>query len=156
MKENDMPFVPATELKNYIGKELGRSEWLTIDQERINLFAEATGDFQFIHVDPVKAAQTPFGGTIAHGLLSLSLIPKLMGDLLVVPEGLKMVVNYGLDSVRFVQPVKVDSRVRLKVELTDATEKKPGQWLLKATATMEIDGQEKPAFVAEPLTLCFV
>ncbi|AHF69639.1 MULTISPECIES: MaoC family dehydratase [Pseudomonas] len=151
-----MPFVPATELKNYIGKELGRSEWLTIDQERINLFAEATGDFQFIHVDPVKAAQTPFGGTIAHGLLSLSLIPKLMGDLLVVPEGLKMVVNYGLDSVRFVQPVKVDSRVRLKVELTDATEKKPGQWLLKATATMEIDGQEKPAFVAEPLTLCFV
>ncbi|MBI6854604.1 MaoC family dehydratase [Pseudomonas cichorii] len=151
-----MPFVPATELKNYIGKELGRSEWLTIDQERINLFAEATGDFQFIHVDPVKAAQTPFGGTIAHGLLSLSLIPKLMGDLLVMPEGLKMVVNYGLDSVRFVQPVKVDSRVRLKVELTDATEKKPGQWLLKATATMEIDGQEKPAFVAEPLTLCFV
>ncbi|MBX8485212.1 MaoC family dehydratase [Pseudomonas cichorii] len=151
-----MPFVPATELKNYIGKELGRSEWLTIDQERINLFAEATGDFQFIHVDPVKAAQTPFGGTIAHGLLSLSLIPKLMGDLLVVPEGLKMVVNYGLDSVRFVQPVKVDSRVRLKVELTDATEKKPGQWLLKATATLEIDGQEKPAFVAEPLTLCFV
>ncbi|MBX8495073.1 MULTISPECIES: MaoC family dehydratase [Pseudomonas syringae group] len=151
-----MPFVPATELKNYIGKELGRSEWLTIDQERINLFAEATGDFQFIHVDPVKAAQTPFGGTIAHGLLSLSLIPKLMGDLLVMPEGLKMVVNYGLDSVRFVQPVKVDSRVRLKVELTDATEKKPGQWLLKATATLEIDGQEKPAFVAEPLTLCFV
>ncbi|GFM67477.1 MaoC family dehydratase [Pseudomonas cichorii] len=151
-----MPFVPATELKNYIGKELGRSEWLTIDQERINLFAEATGDFQFIHVDPVKAAKTPFGGTIAHGLLSLSLIPKLMGDLLVMPEGLKMVVNYGLDSVRFVQPVKVDSRVRLKVELTDATEKKPGQWLLKATATMEIDGQEKPAFVAEPLTLCFV
>ncbi|MBX8489695.1 MaoC family dehydratase [Pseudomonas cichorii] len=151
-----MPFVPATELKNYIGKELGRSEWLTIDQERINLFAEATGDFQFIHVDPVKAAKTPFGGTIAHGLLSLSLIPKLMGDLLVMPEGLKMVVNYGLDSVRFVQPVKVDSRVRLKVELTDVTEKKPGQWLLKATATMEIDGQEKPAFVAEPLTLCFV
>ncbi|GFM51837.1 MaoC family dehydratase [Pseudomonas capsici] len=151
-----MPFVPATELKNYIGKELGRSEWLTIDQERINLFAEATGDFQFIHVDPVKAAQTPFGGTIAHGLLSLSLIPKLMGDLLVMPEGLKMVVNYGLDSVRFVQPVKVDSRVRLKVELTDATEKKPGQWLLKATATMEIEGQEKPAFVAEPLSLCFV
>lgn len=151
-----MPFVPATELKNYIGKELGRSEWLTIDQERINLFAEATGDFQFIHVDPVKAAQTPFGGTIAHGLLSLSLIPKLMGDLLVIPEGLKMVVNYGLDSVRFVQPVKVDSRVRLKVELTDATEKKPGQWLLKATATMEIEGQEKPAFVAEPLSLCFV
>ncbi|CAM3349512.1 dehydratase [Pseudomonas floridensis] len=151
-----MPFVPVTELKHYIGKELGCSEWLTIDQERINLFAEATGDFQFIHVDPVKAAQTPFGATIAHGFLSLSLIPQLMGDLLVLPEGMKMVINYGLDSVRFIQPVLVNSRVRLKVELTDATEKKPGQWLLKATTTMEIEGQEKPAFVAEPLSMCFV
>ncbi|MCI3911144.1 MaoC family dehydratase [Pseudomonas viridiflava] len=151
-----MPFVPVTELKNYIGKELGCSDWLTIDQERINLFAEATGDFQFIHVDPVKAAHTPFGATIAHGFLTLSLIPQLMGDLLVLPEGMKMVINYGLDTVRFVQPVLVNSRVRLKVELTDATEKKPGQWLLKATTTMEIEGQEKPAFVAEPLSMCFV
>jgi acyl dehydratase len=151
-----MPFVPVTELAHYVGKELGRSEWLAIDQERINLFAEATGDFQFIHVDPAKAAQTPFGGTIAHGFLSLSLIPKLMEGLLVLPEGLKMVVNYGLDSVRFVQPVKVDSRVRLKVELSDVTEKKPGQWLLKVIATLEIEGEEKPAFVAEPLSLCFI
>jgi len=151
-----MPHVPADQLVNYIGKELGCSEWLTVDQERINLFAEATGDFQFIHVDPVKAAKTPFGGTIAHGFLSLSLIPKLMGDLMVLPEGLKMAVNYGLDSVRFVQPVAVGSNVRLHLKLTDATEKKPGQWLLKATATLEIEGQEKPAYVAEPLTLCFV
>ena len=151
-----MPVVPVSELTNYIGKELGCSDWLTIDQQRINLFAEATGDFQFIHVDPVKAAHTPFGATIAHGFLSLSLIPKLMGDLLVTPEGMKMVINYGLDSVRFIQPVLVNSRVRLKVELTDATEKKPGQWLLKATTTLEIEGQEKPAFVAEPLSMCFV
>ena len=151
-----MPYVPVAELKDYVGKELGRSEWLTIDQERINLFAEATGDYQFIHVDPVKAAQTPFGGTIAHGFLSLSLIPKLMEDILVMPEGLKMVVNYGLDSVRFIQPVKVDSKVRLKVELSEVTEKKPGQWLLKAIATLEIDGMDKPAYVAESLSLCFV
>ena len=151
-----MPFVPVTELAQYVGKELGCSEWLTIDQERINLFAEATGDFQFIHVDPVRAAQTPFGGTIAHGFLSLSLIPKLMEDLLVLPEGLKMVVNYGLDSVRFIQPVKVNSQVRLKVELNEALEKKPGQWLLKAVVTLEIKGEEKPAFVAEPLSMCFV
>ena len=151
-----MPFVAVAQIKDYVGKELGHSEWLTIDQERINLFAEATGDFQFIHVDPVKAAQTPFGSTIAHGFLTLSLIPKLMEDILVVPEGLKMVVNYGLDSVRFIQPVKVGSKVRLKVELTDATEKKPGQWLLKATTTLEIEGQEKPAYIAEPLSLCFV
>jgi acyl dehydratase len=151
-----MPFVPVAELKDYVGKELGCSEWLTIDQERINLFAEATGDFQFIHVDPAKAAQTPFGSTIAHGFLSLSLIPKLMEDILVMPEGLKMVVNYGLDSVRFIQPVKVDSKVRLMVELSEVTEKKPGQLLLKAIATLEIEGMDKPAYVAESLSLCFV
>lgn len=151
-----MPYVPVAELKDYVGKELGRSEWLTIDQERINLFAEATGDYQFIHVDPVKAAQTPFGSTIAHGFLSLSLMPKLMEDILVLPEGVKMVVNYGLDSVRFIQPVKVNSKVRLKVDLGEVIEKKPGQWLLKATATLEIEGSDKPAYIAEPLSLCFV
>lgn len=129
---------------------------MKIDQQRINLFAEATGDFQFIHVDPEKAAKTPFGGTIAHGFLTLSLIPKLIEDILVLPQGLKMVVNYGLDSVRFIQPVKVDSRVRLKVKLGEVVEKKPGQWLLKAIATLEIEGEEKPAYIAESLSLCFV
>ncbi|MEN5301847.1 MULTISPECIES: MaoC family dehydratase [unclassified Pseudomonas] len=151
-----MPYVPVNELSQYVGKELGRSDWLKIDQQRINLFAEATGDFQFIHVDPEKAAKTPFGTTIAHGFLTLSLIPMLMLDILVLPEGVKMVVNYGLDSVRFIQPVKVDSQVRLKVDLTEVIEKKPGQWLLKATATLEIEGEEKPAYIAEPLSLCFV
>nr|WP_225779380.1 MaoC family dehydratase [Pseudomonas sp. Marseille-Q3773] len=151
-----MPHVPVTELSLYVGKELGRSAWLKIDQQRINLFAEATGDFQFIHVDPVKAAQTPFGCTIAHGFLTLSLIPQLIEDILVLPQGLKMVVNYGLDSVRFIQPVKVDSQVRLKVDLAEVQEKKPGQWLLKAIATLEIDGEAKPAYIAESLSLCFV
>ncbi len=151
-----MPHVPVTELSQYVGRELGRSAWLKIDQQRINLFAEATGDFQFIHIDPEKAAKTPFGSTIAHGFLTLSLIPKLIEDILVLPEGLKMVVNYGLDSVRFIQPVKVDSQVRLKVDLAEVTEKRPGQWLLKAIATLEIDGEEKPAYIAESLSLCFV
>ncbi|MGE8467265.1 MaoC family dehydratase [Pseudomonas putida] len=151
-----MPYVPVTELSQYVGKELGRSAWLTIDQQRINLFAEATGDFQFIHVDPEKAAKTPFGGTIAHGFLTLSLIPTLMNDILILPQGLKMVVNYGLDSVRFIQPVKVNSQVRLKVDLAEVLEKKPGQWLLKAIATLEIEGEEKPAYIAESLSLCFV
>ncbi|WP_406820090.1 MaoC family dehydratase [Pseudomonas sp. KnCO4] len=151
-----MPYVPVTELSQYVGKELGRSAWLKIDQQRINLFAEATGDFQFIHVDPAKAAQTPFGCTIAHGFLTLSLIPKLIEDILVLPQGLKMVVNYGLDSVRFIQPVKVDSQVRLQVKLAEVLEKKPGQWLLKAVATLEIDGEDKPAYIAESLSLCFV
>ena len=151
-----MPLVPVAELKDYVGKELGKSEWLTIDQQRINQFAECTGDHQFIHVDPEKAKLTPFGTTIAHGFLSLSLVPMLMEKIMIMPQGLKMAVNYGLDSVRFIQPVKVNSKVRLVVTLVDANEKNPGQWLLKARAVLEIEGQEKPASIAEPLTLCFV
>lgn len=151
-----MQLVPVAELKDHVGKELGKSDWLSIDQQRINQFAECTGDHQFIHVDPEKAKHTPFGSTIAHGFLSLSLIPMLMEGIMVLPQGLKMAVNYGLDSVRFIQPVKVNSRVRLVVTLTDVSEKNPGQWLLKARAVLEIEGQEKPAYIAEPLTLCFV
>lgn len=151
-----MPFVPVSELKNYIGKDLGHSEWLTIDQGRIDQFAECTGDHQFIHVDPEKAKYTPFGTTIAHGFLTLSLIPVLTEGLLVLPEGMKMGINYGLDSVRFIQPVKVDSRVRLALTIMDVTEKNPGQWLIKARATLEIEGQAKPAYIAESLSLCFV
>ena len=151
-----MPLVPVAELKDYIGKELGSSDWLTIDQERINQFAECTGDHQFIHVDPEKAKLTPFGSTIAHGFLSLSLVPMLMEKIMIMPQGLKMAVNYGLDSVRFIQPVKVNSKVRLVVNLVDANEKNPGQWLLKAKAVLEIEGSPKPAYIAEPLTLCFV
>ncbi|ABP81413.1 MaoC domain protein [Stutzerimonas stutzeri A1501] len=151
-----MPQVPVAQLKDYIGKELGHSEWLTIDQQRVDRFADCTGDHQFIHVDPEKAAQTPFGGTIAHGFLSLSLLPMLSGDLLVVPEGTRMGVNYGLDSLRFIQPVRVGSRVRLGLTLIDAHEKNPGQWLLKARAVMEIEGSEKPAYIAETLALCIL
>jgi acyl dehydratase len=151
-----MPLVPVAQLQDYVGKELGRSDWLTIDQNRINQFAECTGDHQFIHVDPVKAKLTPFGGTIAHGFLSLSLIPVLLESLMLVPEGMKMAVNYGLDSVRFIQPVKVDSRVRLAAKVLDITEKRPGQWLIKIEATLEIDGEQKPAYIAESLSLCFV
>ncbi|MBH3364100.1 MaoC family dehydratase [Pseudomonas sp. URMO17WK12:I11] len=151
-----MPLVPATALTQYVGKSLGHSAWLTIDQQRIDRFAEATGDHQFIHVDPQRAAQTAFGGTIAHGFLTLSLIPTLIEDILVLPQGLKMVVNYGLDSVRFIQPVKVDSQVRLHVELVDVQQKRPGQWLLKAIATLEIKDEDKPAYRAESLSLCFV
>lgn len=151
-----MPTVPVAELKSYIGKDLGHSEWLTIDQERINQFADCTGDHQFIHVDPEKAKKTPFGTTIAHGFLSLSLIPHLSSSLFIAPEGMKMGVNYGLDSVRFIQPVPVNSRVRLQVTVLDITEKNPGQWLVKSRCTLEIEGQAKPAYIAESLALCFV
>lgn len=151
-----MRYVPADRLAEHIGRELGCSDWLTIDQARIDLFAEATGDHQFIHTDPVRAAATPFGTTIAHGFLTLSLIPHLLEGIMVLPEDLKMVVNYGLDAVRFMQPVPVNARVRLRIALVEASEKRPGQWLLRARATLEIEGYEKPAYVAEPLSLCFV
>ncbi|MDX5371479.1 MAG: MaoC family dehydratase [Pseudomonadaceae bacterium] len=151
-----MPLVPVSQLQDYVGKELGKSDWLTIDQQRINQFAECTGDHQFIHVDPVKAKHTPFGTTIAHGFLSLSLIPVLLEKLMLLPEGLKMAINYGLDSVRFIQPVKVDSRVRLSAKVLEITEKRPGQWLFKIEATLEIEGEEKPAYIAESLQMCFV
>ena len=142
------------ELKAAVGQHLGYSDYLEISQERVNQFADCTGDHQFIHIDAEKAAQTPFGGTIAHGFLSLSLLPMLSGDLMVVPEGTRMGVNYGLDSLRFIQPVRVGSRVRLGLTLIDAYEKNPGQWLLKARAVMEIEGSEKPAYIAETLALC--
>ena len=148
--------VPASELSSFIGKDMGHSEWMTIDQERVNQFAECTGDHQFIHLDVEKAKQTPFGGTIAHGFLSLSLLPVLSAGLLVRPQGLKMAVNYGMDSLRFIPPVRVGSRVRLHVSVVDVTEKNPGQWLVKAKSTLEIEGNDKPAFIAEGLTLYFV
>src|SRR5690606_18344576 len=100
--ENAMTTVTVNDLPSYIGKDLGHSDWLLIDQERVNQFADCTGDHQFIHIDEEKAKQTPFGGTIAHGFLSLSLIPALSAGLAIRPEGLKMAVNYGLDSVRFI------------------------------------------------------
>ncbi|WIX02426.1 MaoC family dehydratase [Stutzerimonas balearica] len=151
-----MPQVPIEQLKDYIGKELGHSDWLTVDQERVDRFADCTGDHQFIHVDPERARETPFGGTIAHGFLSLSLMPMLMEGLMVTPAGTRMGVNYGLDSLRFIQPVRVGSRVRLALTLLDAYEKNPGQWLLKGRAVMEIEGAEKPAYIAETLALCIL
>ncbi len=151
-----MPQVPIEQLKDYIGKELGHSDWLTVDQDRVDRFADCTGDHQFIHIDPERARETPFGGTIAHGFLSLSLMPMLMEGLMVTPAGTRMGVNYGLDSLRFIQPVRVGSRVRLALTLLDAYEKNPGQWLLKGRAVMEIEGAEKPAYVAETLALCIL
>jgi acyl dehydratase len=151
-----MPLVPATQLKDYIGKELGCSAWLTIDQARIDQFAACTGDQQFIHVDPERAKLTPFGSTIAHGQLTLSLLPLLMQDLMIIPQGLKMAINYGFDTVRFIQPVKVNANVRLRLSLLDAYEKKPGQWLVKSKAALEIEGVSQPAYIAEKLTLYFV
>ena len=144
--------VPAKTLVEYVGKEIGTSDWFEVDQERINQFADTTLDHQFIHVDPENA--TPlFGSTIAHGFLSLSLIPHLTSQAVLAPENLKHVFNYGLDKVRFINPVKVGSKVRTHSKVTSVDDKGDGRYLMKTEITMEIEGDDKPAFVAESLSM---
>lgn len=145
------------ELKGKIGQPLGTSEWLTVDQAMIDKFADATGDHQFIHVNPELAKMTPFGGTIAHGFLTLSLIPVLTDKSDIErPEGLKMAMNYGGNRVRFLQPVHSGKRVRAHFKLLALEEKRPGQWLQTSEVTLEIEGEEKPAYVAEWLSLLYI
>ena len=143
--------VKPEDLKDYIGKDLGTTEWFKVDQDRINKFADATEDHQFIHVDSEKA--TPlFGSTIAHGFLSLSLMAGLPAPQ-VAPENMTMAFNYGLDRVRFLTPVNVGSKVRTKAKLLSVDDKGDGRYLVKNEVTMEIEGQEKPAYIAESLTM---
>ena len=148
--------VKAEDLPTLVGRELEPSPWLEITQERVNQFAEATNDFQFIHVDPEKAAQTPFGGPIAHGFLSLSLLSYLNSQNAVLPENMVMAINYGSDKVRYLMPVRVGKRIRSRRKVLDVTEKRPGEWLMKTAVTVEIEGEEKPALVAEMLGLLIV
>lgn len=140
-------------MKESIGADLGTTDWVLIDQARINAFADCTLDQQFIHVDPVKAAKTPFGGTIAHGFLSLSLLSHFAESIGCGVEDMVMGLNYGFDKVRFLAPVKVNSRVRAKSILLDASEKKSGQFLIKQQLTIEIEGEPTPALIAEWLTM---
>lgn len=151
-----MPEAPLDQIRARVGTEIGVSSWLTVDQARIDLFAEATEDHQFIHVDPDAAARTPFGGTIAHGFLSLSLLSRMAADAMLIPDGLKMAVNYGLDRVRFLAPVPSGSRVRGRFTLDSVEEKAPGQVLMRHTVTVEIEGAEKPALTAVWLGLIFI
>jgi acyl dehydratase len=141
------------ELEQAGERDLGATDWVTLDQDRIDMFAEATGDHQWIHVDPEMAAQGPFGGTIAHGYLSLSLLPGLLPEVLTV-EGARMGINYGIDRVRFTAPVPVGSRVRLKAKLVSAERRGEGV-LYKLGVEVEIEGTEKPALVGEVLYLVF-
>jgi acyl dehydratase len=148
-----MRTVPAAELAQHVGEELGITEWLTIDQDRIDAFADATLDHQFIHVDPELAKQTPWGTTIAHGFLTLSLLSHFQFATMLAPENMVMAINYGTDRVRFLEPVRVGSRVRARSRLVEVTEKGAGRWLLKMETAVEIEGIDKPALVAEPLTM---
>ncbi len=152
-----MPVVSKEELVSMVGSEVGVSDWMTIDQEMINKFADATGDHQFIHINPEMAKMTPFGTTIAHGFLSLSLLPVLTAKAdLPRLDGVKMGVNYGGNKTRFLSPVKSGKRVRGRFKMLELEEKRPGQWQQTLEYTLEIEGEEKPALIAEWITQFFV
>jgi acyl dehydratase len=151
-----MPIASLDEVRGRIGTEVGVSGWLTIDQARIDAFAEATEDRQFIHVDPEAAARTPFGGTVAHGFLSLSMLSRMAAEAMLIPDNVKMAVNYGLDRVRFIAPVQSGKRIRGRFVLDSIEEKAPGQLLLRHSVTVEIEGVDKPALTAQWLGLLFV
>lgn len=152
-----MSAISPQEMKDMAGQTLGTSEWLLVDQEMINKFADATGDHQFIHVNEEMAKMTPFGGTIAHGFLTLSLFPVLMAksDCPRV-EGVKMGVNYGGNKVRFLAPVRSGKRVRGHFKLLELEEKRPGQWQQTLEFSVEIEGEDKPAVMAEWISQFFV
>ena len=151
-----MPLASLDDIRSKIGEEVGVSGWLTVDQLRIDAFADATEDHQFIHVDPAAAASAGFGGTIAHGFLSLSLLSRMAAEAMLLPDSLKMALNYGFDRIRFLAPVKSGKRVRGRFVLDSVEEKAPGQILLRHTVTVEIEGEDKQALTAIWLGLMFV
>ena len=145
------------ELAAKTGEVIGVSDWFDVSQERINKFAEATGDFQFIHIDEERAKQTPFGGTIAHGFLTLSMIPYLSANSnLPRVDGVKMGVNYGGNKTRFISPVRSGKRIRGHWKLLELQEKRPGQWQQTHEITIEIEGEDKPALITEWIMQFFV
>jgi acyl dehydratase len=145
-----------SDLQSLIGTEIGVSKWILVDQARIDAFAEITEDRQFIHIDPVAAKQTPFGGTIAHGFLTLSLASAMSYDAVEKLEGVVMGVNYGFDKVRFLAPVPAGSNIRGRFKLLSAEDKGGGRWLLKHELTVEIENADKPALIAEWLSMQMV
>ena len=150
-----MPLAHFDQVRERVGEEVGVSSWLIVDQERIHAFAETTEDRQFIHTDTDAAAQTPFGGTIAHGFLTLSLLSRMAAEGMLIPADMRVIVNYGLDRVRFLAPVRSGKRVRGRFVLDCIEDKAPGQILLRHLVTVEIEGEDKPALSAVWLTLLF-
>lgn len=148
--------VKLADLPSLVGKTLEPSDWFEITQERVNQFADATNDHQFIHVKPLKAKFTPLGGTVAHGFLTLSLLTHLMTDSVPIPEKHRMTLNYGSDKVRYLAPVRVGKRIRAHQTIVDITEKKPKHWLMKTEVSVEIEGEDTPALVAEMLMMHIV
>src|SRR3954469_13767046 len=151
-----MPVASIEEIRDKVGAEIGVSDWILIDQARIDAFADATEDPQFIHVDPEAAAEAPFGGTIAHGFLTLSLLSRMAADVMLRPDGVKMGVNYGLDRVRFLAPVRSGKRVRGRFTLNSIEEKRPGQYQFMHAVTVEIEGENNPALLADWIGMMFL
>jgi acyl dehydratase len=150
-----MPRARVEEIRARIGSDIGCSPWIEISQQSIDTFAHVTGDHQFIHVNPEAAKQSPFGGTIAHGFLTLSLLSQMAEHVMYVPDTIKVGVNYGFERVRFIAPVRSGSRVRGHFRLTSLEEKRPGQWQVLHNVTVEIAGEEKPALTADWIGLIF-
>ena len=150
-----MPVASIDEIKTRVGDEIGVSDWILVDQARIDAFAEDTEDRQFIHVDPKAAAKTPFGGTIAHGFLTLSLLSRMAADAMLRPETMRMGVNYGFEKIRFLAPVRAGKRVRGRFVLIAFEEKRPGQYQFTHNVTVEIEGEDKPALIADWIGMIF-
>ena len=148
-----MRTVSFDQLLTFNNESLGKSDWVLVDQARIDAFADCTEDKYFIHVDPEKAAKTPLGVTIAHGLLTLSLVPKMLYQLDLKVKGVAMGFNYGYDNVRFLAPVKVDSRVRADITIANTKHKGGKKYLLTHAVNVEIEGEEKPALCCNWLTM---
>ncbi len=151
-----MPIASLDDIRGRIGEEIGISSWMLVDQARIDAFAEATDDHQFIHTDPAAAAATPFGGTIAHGFLTLSLLSRMGAEAMMLPDTMKMAINYGLENVRFLAPVRSGKRVRGRFTLDSLDEKGPGKVLMRHRVTVEIEGEDKPALTALWLGLMII
>jgi acyl dehydratase len=145
--------LPKEEMVNAVGTKFEPGQWILVSQERINTFADCTEDHQFIHIDEEKAAKTPFGGTIAHGFLTLSLLSRMVEGNGVIPENTVMGINYGFDKVRFLTPVRAGKRVRAHVTITAVDRKDDNRFLIKQTISVEIEGEENPALIADWLTM---
>lgn len=151
-----MPVATIEEIQSKTGSEIGVSDWILIDQDRINQFAAVTEDHQFIHVDPEAAKKTPFRTTVAHGFLTLSLLSRMAEGVMLHPATMRMAVNYGFDKVRFMAPVKSGKNIRGHFKLLSAEEKRPSQWQITYEVTVEIEGEEKPALIADWIGYMFI
>jgi acyl dehydratase len=151
-----MPVATIEEIQGRVGSEIGVSDWILVDQARIDAFADVTEDHQFIHVDPEQAKKTPFRGTVAHGFLTLSLLSRMAEGVMLRPDTMRMAVNYGFDKVRFMGPVKSGKRIRGHFKMLAAEEKRASQWQITYEVTVEIEDEEKPALIADWIGYMFI